>query len=373
MEKVCELEFYKAQASTLCLPKRQLWGFPGLVVNPHPFRGGDVPWGLSLGSQGPSLWLRLQVGSRGASPPPAPSPSLPAPLREPSSSGQVSFTPGEGRAGAPSALGLSSCWSLACLPLSQEKKAPPAALPPSLLSDSHMSSARTMETKLQEPEGFGEEYSGKKKSKFKSIKKFFGKRKRKETLSTSETGNLKPCQSASDVTAPQVTHMDYDSEDELEIHRSTMGSRALSHDSIFIPEPTQEPVGPVRVFSQENVSDRIRALQLKLQQNWKPGIPYPSGIPSKRVDDAGMNSEDDGLPRSPPETSLLHEILNSSTTKFSDSHKHLSSLSLAGTGSEEEEQVTLITFLYSTKGNNTQQPQSNDNRILEFPAGWRGA
>uniref|UniRef100_R4G9X9 DUF4592 domain-containing protein n=1 Tax=Anolis carolinensis TaxID=28377 RepID=R4G9X9_ANOCA len=99
------------------------------------------------------------------------------------------------------------------------------------------------------------------------------------------------------------------------IHRSTMGSRALSHDSIFIPEPTQEPVGPVRVFSQENVSDRIRALQLKLQQNWKPGIPYPSGIPSKRVDDAGMNSEDDGLPRSPPETSLLHEILNSSTTK----------------------------------------------------------
>ncbi|XP_062833332.1 testis-specific gene 10 protein isoform X3 [Anolis carolinensis] len=192
---------------------------------------------------------------------------------------------------------------------------PDRTLDRSLEGDSHMSSARTMETKLQEPEGFGEEYSGKKKSKFKSIKKFFGKRKRKETLSTSETGNLKPCQSASDVTAPQVTHMDYDSEDELEIHRSTMGSRALSHDSIFIPEPTQEPVGPVRVFSQENVSDRIRALQLKLQQNWKPGIPYPSGIPSKRVDDAGMNSEDDGLPRSPPETSLLHEILNSSTTK----------------------------------------------------------
>ncbi|XP_042311967.1 CRACD-like protein [Sceloporus undulatus] len=203
-----------------------------------------------------------------------------------------------------------------------------------------MSSARTMDAKLHEPEGPGEENSGKKKSKFKSIKKFFGKRKRKETLSPSESGSLKPCQSASDVTASQTMHIDYDSEDELERHRSSMGSRALSHDSIFIPEASQESTGPVRVFSQENVSDRIRALQLKLQQNWKSGLPSPFGIPSKRIDDAGMNSEDDGLPRSPPETSLLHEILNSSTAKFSDSHKHLSSLSLAGTGSEEEEQVT---------------------------------
>lgn len=41
-----------------------------------------------------------------------------------------------------------------------------------------------------------------------------------------------------------------------------MGSRALSHDSIFIPETGQEPARPVRVLSQENVSDRIRALQV---------------------------------------------------------------------------------------------------------------
>lgn len=41
-----------------------------------------------------------------------------------------------------------------------------------------------------------------------------------------------------------------------------MGSRALSHDSIFIPETGQEPARPVRVFSQENISDRIRALQV---------------------------------------------------------------------------------------------------------------
>jgi hypothetical protein len=44
--------------------------------------------------------------------------------------------------------------------------------------------------------------------------------------------------------------------------RGTLGSRALSHDSIFIPESGQDPARPVRVFSQENVCDRIKALQV---------------------------------------------------------------------------------------------------------------
>ncbi|XP_048350491.1 CRACD-like protein isoform X2 [Sphaerodactylus townsendi] len=178
-----------------------------------------------------------------------------------------------------------------------------------------MSCARIMDTRLQEAEGFGEESSGKKKSKFKSIKKFFGKRKRKETLPSSGSGSLKLYQSANDVTAPESMHMGYDSEDEPEIHNSIMGNRALSHDSIFIPETAQESARPVRVFSQENVSGRIRALQLRLQQNWKFGRTSPFGTPSKKMDDAGMSSEDDGLPRSPPEMSLLQEGLNSKTVK----------------------------------------------------------
>uniref|UniRef100_A0A8B9EZF3 KIAA1211 like n=1 Tax=Amazona collaria TaxID=241587 RepID=A0A8B9EZF3_9PSIT len=90
-----------------------------------------------------------------------------------------------------------------------------------------------------------------------------------------------------------------------------MGSRALSHDSIFIPETGQEPARPVRVFSQENISDRIRALQLKLQPTMKLGPPPPFGPNAKRTEDAGTSSEDDGLPRSPPEMSLLHENVNS--------------------------------------------------------------
>ncbi|XP_036247932.1 CRACD-like protein isoform X1 [Molothrus ater] len=204
-----------------------------------------------------------------------------------------------------------------------------------------MSSPRTMDPKMREAEGDGEDNSGKKKSKFKSFKKFFGKKKRKET-SSSVSSSLKLCQSTNDVAASRDTRTSYDSEDELETHKGIMGSRALSHDSIFILETGQEPARPVRVFSQENISDRIRALQLKLQPTMKLGPPPPFGLHAKRTEDAGTSSEDDGLPRSPPEMSLLHESLSSGMrTRFSDSHKHLSSLSLAGTGSEEEEQITL--------------------------------
>ncbi|XP_074069850.1 CRACD-like protein isoform X2 [Macrotis lagotis] len=205
-----------------------------------------------------------------------------------------------------------------------------------------MSSTRIMDIKMREAaEGLGEDNSGKKKSKFKTFKKFFGKKKRKETSSSASSSSWKPSQSESDVIAPVSLPIGYDSEDELEEHKGTLGSRALSHDSIFIPETGQDPPRPARVFSQENVSERIRALQMKIQYNMKLGPPPPCGIPTKRGEDAGMSSEDDGLPRSPPEMSLFHDINASTTTKFSDPHKHLSSLSLAGTGSEEEEQVPL--------------------------------
>ncbi|XP_072208443.1 CRACD-like protein isoform X2 [Excalfactoria chinensis] len=174
-----------------------------------------------------------------------------------------------------------------------------------------MSSSRTMDPKVRETEGYGEDNSGKKKSKFKSFKKFFVKKKRKETSPGSS--NLKLFQSTSDVAASHDLHASFDSEDEHEAHKGIMGSRALSHDSIFIPEIGQESARPVRVFSQENVSDRIRALQMKLQPTMKLGPPPPFGYHAKRTDDAGTSSEDDGLPRSPPEMSLFQEILSSGT------------------------------------------------------------
>ncbi|XP_036993105.2 CRACD-like protein isoform X2 [Artibeus jamaicensis] len=182
-----------------------------------------------------------------------------------------------------------------------------------------MISTRVMDFKLREAaEGLGEDSTGKKKSKFKTFKKFFGKKKRKESPSSTGSSTWKQSQAKSEVIAIESGPVGYDSEDELEESRGALGSRALSHDSIFIPESGQDPPRPVRVFSQENVCDRIKALQLKIQCNVKVGLPPPPGsLPAKRGDDAGMSSEDDGLPRSPPEMSLLHDIGPSTTIKVS--------------------------------------------------------
>ncbi|XP_073906434.1 CRACD-like protein isoform X3 [Castor canadensis] len=181
-----------------------------------------------------------------------------------------------------------------------------------------MISTRVMDIKLREAaEGLGEDSTGKKKSKFKTFKKLFGKKKRKESPSSTGNSTWKQNQAKTEVIAIESGPVGYDSEDELEESRGTLGSRALSHDSIFIPESGQDPARPVRVFSQENVCDRIKALQLKIQCNVKMGPPPPGGLPAKRAEDTGMSSEDDGLPRSPPEMSLLHDVGPSTTIKIS--------------------------------------------------------
>ncbi|XP_077771175.1 CRACD-like protein isoform X2 [Canis aureus] len=187
------------------------------------------------------------------------------------------------------------------------------------MSELNMISTRVMDIKLREAaEGLGEDSTGKKKSKFKTFKKFFGKKKRKESPSATGNSAWKQSQAKSEVIAIESGPVGYDSEDELEESRGALGSRALSHDSIFIPESGQDPTRPVRVFSQENVCDRIKALQLKIQCNVKMGPPPPpGGLPAKRGEDAGMSSEDDGLPRSPPEMSLLPDIGPGTTIKVS--------------------------------------------------------
>ncbi|XP_052601088.1 CRACD-like protein isoform X1 [Peromyscus californicus insignis] len=180
-----------------------------------------------------------------------------------------------------------------------------------------MISTRVMDIKLREAaEGLGEDGTGKKKSKFKTFKKLFGKKKRKESPSSTGNSTWKQNQAKSEVIPIESGPVGYDSEDELEESRGTLGNRALSHDSIFFPESGQDPARPVRVFSQENVCDRIKALQLKIQCNVKMGPPPPGGIPTKRAEETGMSSEDDGLPRSPPEMSLLHDVGPSPTIKI---------------------------------------------------------
>ncbi|XP_078078502.1 CRACD-like protein isoform X2 [Mustelus asterias] len=196
-----------------------------------------------------------------------------------------------------------------------------------------------IDSKIHEAEGPSDEGSGKKKSKFKSFKKLFVKKKKKEFIVNAAKSSLKQSQSTSDVTGPESCIPELECDQGA--YKSILGTRALSHDSIFIPDTSvQQPAKPVRVFSQETVSEPIKALQLKVQENIKLGPP-PMSVPAKKTEDASASSEDDGLPRSPPESSPLHEALaRSYLAKYSDPYKNHSSLTLGGTGSEEEEQIS---------------------------------
>ncbi|XP_014006087.2 CRACD-like protein isoform X3 [Salmo salar] len=159
-----------------------------------------------------------------------------------------------------------------------------------------------MDTNAGEVEDSGEELTGRKKSRFKVLKsRLLSRLKRKENERL-----MKQSQSASDVTADAVAPRDNDSEDDCLGGQNTLGSRALSHDSIFLADQSQSSSEPTRVLSQENVHGRIRELQLKLQQQNMCLGPPPLLIPGKRMEDSGATSEDDGLPQSPPEI-LFHD------------------------------------------------------------------
>ncbi|XP_053330017.1 acrosomal protein KIAA1210 homolog [Spea bombifrons] len=196
-------------------------------------------------------------------------------------------------------------------------------------NDTLMAANSTDVPETSEMEEVQEECTGKKKSKFQAFKKLFVKKKRKESPAPSRESTLKPSQSSSDVSASAADTTAFHPAHEPGT-KGSMGNKALSHDSVFISE--SENVTEER-SSQEKVPGKVKALQL--QQNIRIGS-APQGIISKRLEDTGALSEDDGLPRSPPEINLLHDILGQSSSKPSDCAQRRSSLSLGGTDSEEE-------------------------------------
>ncbi|XP_025894894.1 acrosomal protein KIAA1210 homolog [Nothoprocta perdicaria] len=179
-----------------------------------------------------------------------------------------------------------------------------------------------------------EECTGRKKSKFQTFKNFFAKKKRKEPPAPQGESNLKPSQSSSDVSISVLDSTALHSPKEAG-PKGNMGSKALSHDSVFILESSPASVAG-DTASQENIPGRVKALQLQLQQNIRLGSP-PLIITGRKVEDAGAVSEDDGLPRSPPDISSLHEVLTDLPNKSSNLVQRHSSLSLGGTDSEDEQ------------------------------------
>ncbi|XP_068428919.1 CRACD-like protein [Clinocottus analis] len=150
-----------------------------------------------------------------------------------------------------------------------------------------------MESFSGDAEGSTEDIPGRKKSKLKSLKnRLFGRSKR-----GGGEEDAKLSQSVSDITAGKGPG----SEEDLACSEGAMGSRALSADSIFLADQVLTETQPARVLSQENVHSKIKALQIKLQQQKMHLGPPPLVLPVRRAEDLGSRSEDEALPHSLPE------------------------------------------------------------------------
>ncbi|RVE58263.1 hypothetical protein OJAV_G00207430 [Oryzias javanicus] len=131
-----------------------------------------------------------------------------------------------------------------------------------------------------------EDLAGNKKFKIKSLKTRLFRKSKKSASEKAE----KLSQSASDITFAERLGSDED----LLSGQRIMGSRALSHDSIFLSEEGLADPEPARILSQENVHGKIKALQMKLQLQKMHFGPPPMVLPVRSPDseDKSGHSED---------------------------------------------------------------------------------
>ncbi|KAK6493093.1 cancer-related regulator of actin dynamics-like protein isoform X1 [Huso huso] len=185
----------------------------------------------------------------------------------------------------------------------------------------------------------------KRQGKFQPFKRLFGKKKSKDSGTVLVEAQLKTSQSTGDICNEGL------SDDQTSKHLrslNNMGTRAFSHDSIFIPEGPEEDRSSEQAMSQENVTDKVKSLQRQIAHNIKFGQ-KPRSVSVRKTEDAGGSSEDEELPRNPVKVFAQMETKPSdSGTQPIDLPKH-SPLSEAGIGSREEKQATPVKSL-SPKG-----------------------
>ncbi|XP_031430256.1 capping protein inhibiting regulator of actin dynamics isoform X2 [Clupea harengus] len=131
--------------------------------------------------------------------------------------------------------------------------------------------------------------------KFQPFRRLFGKKKKREGPSEKgfDESKLKPSHSVGDVCNGVVSD-----DEEANQHLSEvnpLGSRALSHDSIFIPEDSAEKPSAEHSMSQENVSDKVRSLQRQIAQ----GIKFGQKPPSRKSEGDEGSSDEEEVPGSP--------------------------------------------------------------------------
>ncbi|XP_004419137.1 PREDICTED: uncharacterized protein KIAA1211 homolog [Ceratotherium simum simum] len=122
-----------------------------------------------------------------------------------------------------------------------------------------------------------------------------------------------------------------------------MGTRAFSHDSIFIPDGGAESEQTVQAMSQDNILGKVKTLQRQLGKNIKYGQPPPSAIPMKKADSGEASLEEDLFLTSPMEIVTQQDVvLSDAENKSSDTPSSLSPLNPPGARSEMEEKVVPV-------------------------------
>lgn len=182
----------------------------------------------------------------------------------------------------------------------------------------------------------------KKASKFQPFKKFFGRRKKREATPDREDAKLKPSSSFGNV-CNGVLSSDEETNDGLRSSSYCMGTRAFSHDSIFIPDGRAESEESDQAMSQENILGKVKTLQQQLAKNIKFGQPPQMTVSVKTIGEASASLEADVLLSSPMETETQQDtVLPETCNKASDMSDSLSPVSVPGTRHEAEEKVTPV-------------------------------
>ncbi|XP_077439181.1 capping protein inhibiting regulator of actin dynamics isoform X2 [Vanacampus margaritifer] len=132
--------------------------------------------------------------------------------------------------------------------------------------------------------------------KFQPFRRLFGKKKQKrEAQGGFDGAQLKASFSTGEVCNGVVSDDENASQSLRELN--PIGSRALSHDSIFIPEESSaKQAGLDLAMSQENVSDKVKNLQKQIAQTIKFGQRPPS---LRRSEGDEGSSDEEEAPQSP--------------------------------------------------------------------------
>ncbi|KAH0616182.1 hypothetical protein JD844_027116 [Phrynosoma platyrhinos] len=88
-----------------------------------------------------------------------------------------------------------------------------------------------------------------------------------------------------------------------------MGTRAFSHDSIFIPDGREESEESIQAMSQDNILGKVKTLQQQLAKNIKFGQPPQMTVSVKAIGEASANLEADVLLSSPMETETQQDVV----------------------------------------------------------------